>query len=55
MPLRKSGDKQYKLKARWETGVFLGIREGTDEFFIGTKDGGDKGEIGEETPAIAAL
>ena len=37
--LKESGDRQNKMEARWEEGVWLGHEGRTQEFLVGTKDG----------------
>ena len=38
-PLRQSGSKLNKLDPKFREGVYLGIREGTNEVIVGTPEG----------------
>ena len=38
LPL-KHGPKLSKLAAKWRDGVFLGVKEGSDEMYVGTDEG----------------
>ena len=37
--MRNKTSKRGKLESRWESGVFLGIREESNEILVGTSDG----------------
>ena len=38
-PLRRSGSKLNKLDPKFREGVYLGVREGTNEMIVGTPEG----------------
>ena len=51
LPLGKKG-KMMQLMSRWEDGVYLGLRDGADEFYVGTKEGGHQDPVDQETTSF---
>ena len=50
MPLVSKSSKLNKLQVRWQDGVFLGIKETTGEYLVGTSDGVVKARSLKEKP-----